>query len=60
MHRYQVFVRRGTRAPKCAVPWHWLASLIVSFLCADSSYCRLVDSRTDTTLLEWERVRSAR
>lgn len=59
MQRYQVFVRRGTRTPKYAVPWHWLASLIVSFLCPNGSYCRVVDSKTDSTLLEWERVGSA-
>ena len=43
MQRYQVFVRAGMREPKYAVPWHWLASLIVSFLCPNGSYCRVAD-----------------
>lgn len=58
--RYQVFVHRGQRAPKYAMPWHWLASLTVAFLCTDRSYCRIVDSKTNTTLMEWERLSSVR
>ncbi|CAB3754464.1 hypothetical protein LMG29542_02359 [Paraburkholderia humisilvae] len=60
MQRYQIFVRRGVRTPKYCVPWHWLASLIVAFLCPEGNYCRLVDSTSDTVLLEWERLASAR
>lgn len=53
--RYQVFNEKSSTQPVFTAPWRWLASLYASTVALRFDKCRLVDSKSGETLLDWAR-----
>lgn len=55
--RYQVFNSREDGAsPVFSAPWQWLAAALANLLSLKWPRCRIVDSATGETLMEWVRA----
>jgi len=56
--RYQIFNQRAGSgsAPVITAPWRWLAYHLISLLSLKWDWCRLEDSKTGDTLMEWARA----
>lgn len=55
--RYQVFNTRTAGAkPVISAPWCWLAQMLAGLVSHKWPCCRLVDSTTGQTLIEWRRA----
>lgn len=54
--RYQIFNSRDAALPIFTAPWRWLAYRLAGLLSSKWQWCRLVDSKTGETLMEWARA----
>jgi hypothetical protein len=53
--RYQVFNEKSVTKPVFTAPWCWVASLYANTVAFRFDKCRLVDSKSGETLLDWAR-----
>jgi hypothetical protein len=53
--RYRIFNDRDGSEPVISAPWRWLAFHLVSLLSLKWDWCRVVDSKTRGTVMEWGR-----
>lgn len=58
MARFQVFISKQNDAKsKFSAPWYWIASMYVSIFWIDGNYCRIDDTKSGKTMLEWVRAK---
>lgn len=53
--RYQVFNEKSSTQPVFTAPWRWLASWYVSTVALRFQKCRMIDSKSGETSLDWAR-----
>lgn len=53
--RYQVFNEKSVTKPVFTAPWRCVASLYANTVALRFDKCRLVDSKSGETLLDWAR-----
>ena len=55
--RFQVFNEQSATKPIFTTPWRWLADMYVSIVATNFDRCRLVDSKSGETLVDWARAK---